>query len=368
MSDEPAVPGGEFLLYASEDGRVRLSVRVQDGTVWLPQRLIAELFQVSVPTVNGHLANIYDEGELDPGATIRKFRIVQTEGGREVSRLVDHYNLDAILAVGYRVRSVSGTQFRQWATAQLRELLVKGFVLDDERLKAGESRIGDYFEELLARIRDIRASERRFYQKITDIYATSIDYDKNSEISKSFYATVQNKLHWAIHGHTAAEVVHKRADAAKPNMGLTTWKNGPKGKIRKGDVCIAKNYLSEEEMAALNRVVTMYLDYAEDQAQRRQTMHMADWVRKLDGFLQFNERNILTHFGKVTHQLAEEHAHREFDKYEAQRRQIEATEPTSDFDRVVEEVKRLEAEQKVIEDQGGKTPPTLKNPRRKKPD
>jgi hypothetical protein len=203
MSDKLPLPGGEFLLYATEDGRARLSVRVQEGTVWLPQRLIGELFAVSVPTVNEHLGNVYDEGELDPGATIRKFRIVQAEGAREVSRLVDHYNLDAILAVGYRVRSIQGTQFRQWATTQLREFLVKGFVLDDEKLKGGITQLGDYFDELLARIRDIRASERRFYQKITDIYATSIDYNLKAEITQTFYATVQNKLHCAIHGHTA---------------------------------------------------------------------------------------------------------------------------------------------------------------------
>jgi len=357
MADELAVPGGEFLLYTSDDGLVRLSVRVQDGTVWLAQRLIAELFGVSVKTANEHLVNIYDEGELEPEATIRKFRIVQQEGDREVSRLVDHYNLDAILAVGYRVRSIQGTQFRQWATIQLRELLVKGFVLDDEKLKGGETAFGDYFEELLARIRDIRASERRFYQKITDIYATSIDYDAKAEITLTFFATVQNKLHWAIHGHTAAEVIKKRADASKPNMGLTTWKNGPKGKIRKNDVGVAKNYLSEEELSALNRVVTMYLDYAEDQAQRRKTMHMADWVKKLDDFLKFTDRNVLMHFGKVTHKLAEEHAHQEFGKYEAERRRIEASRPTSDFDRAVEETKRLEAEQKAIP----------KTPKRKKP-
>ncbi len=362
MSDNLPVPGGEFLLYTSDDGRVRLSVRVEDGTVWLPQRLIAELFGVSVKTVNEHLVNIYDEGELDPGPTIRKFRIVQTEGGREVSRLIDHYSLEAILAVGYRVRSVSGTQFRQWATTQLRELLVKGFVLDDERLKTGESQIGDYFEELLARIRDIRASERRFYQKITDIYATSIDYNPKAQITQNFYASVQNKLHWAIHGHTAAEIVKERADASKPNMGLTTWKNGPKGKIRKTDVCVAKNYLTEEELSALNRVVTMYLDYAEDQAQRRKPMHMPDWVKKLDDFLEFTDRNILTHAGKVTHKLAEEYAHREFERYEAERRRIEASQPTSDFDRAVEEVKRLEAEQKAIPKQ-----PAPKTPKRKKP-
>lgn len=351
MSDNLPVPGGEFLLYASDDGRVRLSVRVQDGTVWLPQRLIAELFGVSVPTVNEHLANIYEETELGPGATIRKFRIVQTEGGREVSRLVDHYNLDAILAVGYRVRSIRGTQFRQWATTQLRELLVKGFVLDDERLKEGPTALGDYFDELLERVRDIRASERRFYQKITDIYATSIDYDAKADITHTFYANVQNKLHWAIHGHTAAEVVVQRADATKPHMGLTAWKNAPKGKVRKADVSIAKNYLTEDELRELNRVVTMYLDYAEDQARRRKPMHMTDWVAKLNDFLRFTDRDILTHCGKVTQQLAQEHAHREFEKYEAQRRRIEATSPTSDFDKVVEETRRLEGEQKASDDE-----------------
>jgi hypothetical protein len=224
MSDPlPApLPGGELLIYQSEDGQTRFHVRIQAQTVWLPQRLMAELFQVSVKTVSEHLLNIYDEGELDPEATIRKFRIVQTEGQRQVERLVDHYSLDAILAVGYRVRSLRGTQFRQWATTQLRDLLVKGFVLDDQRLKEGQSIGQDYFDELLERIRDIRASERRFYQKITDIYATSIDYDADAEITKTFYATVQNKLHWAIHGRTAAEIVVERADAAKPHMGLTT--------------------------------------------------------------------------------------------------------------------------------------------------
>ncbi len=346
MSDDPAVPGGQLLIYTSPDGQTRLTVEVRDGTVWLPQRSIADLFGVSIKTANEHLGNIYDEGELDPGATIRKFRIVQTEGNREVSRLVDHYSLDAILAVGYRVRSNVGTRFRQWATAQLREYLVKGFVLDDERLKEGRSTLGDYFEELLARIRDIRASERRFYQKITDIYATSHDYDKNSETTKNFYATVQNKLHWAIHGHTAAEVVQDRADASKPNMGLTTWKNGPKGNIRKTDVAVAKNYLAEEEIAALNRIVNRYLDYAEDQAARKIPMRMVDWVKKLDGFLQFDERDILTHLGTVSHDDAKEHAEREFAKFEAERRRVEAIEPTSDFDRVVEDMKRLERESK----------------------
>jgi hypothetical protein len=252
--------------------------------------------------------------------------------------------LDAILAVGYRVRSPRGTLFRQWATEQLRDFLVKGFVLDDERLKKGDSLGEDYFDELLARIRDIRASERRFYQKITDIYATSIDYDARAEVTETFYATVQNKLHWAIHGRTAAEVIQARADATKPNMGLTSWKNSPKGALRKTDVTIAKNYLSAEELSALNRIVSMYLDYAETQAERKQPMHMADWVKKLDDFLKFNERNILTHAGKVSQALAQEHAEREFVKFDAERRQLEATEPTSDFDRMLESTKQLKQE------------------------
>lgn len=354
MSDNLPMPGGEFILYATDDGRIRLSVRVQGGTVWLSQAAMAELFQTSKQNVSLHLQHIFEEEELRPEATVKQYLTVQLEGERQVRRLIDHYNLDAILAVGYRVRSARGTQFRQWATIQLRELLVKGFVLDDEKLKDGPTQLGDYFEELLSRIRDIRASERRFYQKITDIYATSIDYDPKAEITQTFYATVQNKLHWAIHGHTAAEVIQERADSAKPNMGLTTWKNAPKGKIRKTDVSIAKNYLSQEELSALNRVVTMYLDYAEDQAQRRKSMHMADWVKKLDDFLRFTDRNILTHAGKVSQQLAQEHAHREFEKFEGERRRIEATAPTSDFDRAVEEARRLEAERKAIE--GGPAP------------
>ena len=221
--------------------------------------------------------------------------------------------------------------------------MVKGFVLDDERIKAGRTIGQDYFEELLARIRDIRASERLFYQKITDIYATSIDYDANAEITQSFFKTVQNKLHWAIHGHTAAEIICSRADAAKPNMGLTTWKNAPHGPIRKADVVVAKNYLTEHEISELNRVVSMYLDYAEDQARRKRAMHMADWVTKLDAFLSFNERNILTHAGKVSHEIAEEHAHVEFLKYDKQRRALEAQQLTSDFDRLVDDSRRLQA-------------------------
>ncbi len=346
MPDEPnlpqPVPGdGQILIY--QDGATRLQVRLEGRTVWMPQRLIAELFQVSVKTANEHLVNIYSEGELDLGATIRSFRIVQTEGSREVSRAIDHYSLEAILAVGYRVRSARGTAFRQWATARLSELLVKGFTMDDERLKEGRTIGADYFDELLERIRDIRASERMFYQKITDIYATSIDYDPALPVSQTFFATVQNKLHFASHGLTAAEIIKSRADAGRPHMGLTTWKNAPQGAIRRSDVSVAKNYLSEEEIRELNRVVTMYLDFAEDQARRRKPMHMAEWVERLDAFLQFNERNILTHAGSISHELAEHHAHVEFEKHETESRRLEAAQPTSDFDHAIEEVKRLEA-------------------------
>jgi hypothetical protein len=360
----PAPPDGQILIY--QDGATHLQVRLEGRTVWLSQRLIAELFQVSVKTANEHLVNIYSERELDSEATVRSFRIVQTEGRREVSRAIDHYNLDAILAVGYRVRSARGTAFRQWATARLSELLVKGFTLDDERLKEGRSIGADYFDELLERIRAIRASERVFYQKITDIYATSIDYDPAHHLSQTFFATVQNKLHFAIHGRTAAEIIKGRADAVKPHMGLTTWKNAPHGAIRKADVTVAKNYLSQPEITELNRVVTMYLDFAEDQARRKKPMHMAEWVQRLDAFLQFNERNILTHAGAVSHQLAEEHAHAQFEQYDAERRRLEAAQPSSDFDRAVEEVKRLEASAAPARERGAKKAVRKSQPKRGK--
>jgi len=349
----PVPPGGQMLIY--RDGSLNLQVRLDGQTVWLTQRLIAELFQVTVPTVNEHLRNICGEGELDAGATIRKFRIVQTEGGRRVSRDVEHYNLDMILAVGYRVRSPRGTQFRQWATAQLRELLVKGFVLDDERIKAGRTMGQDYFDELLARIRDIRSSERLFYQKITDIYATSIDYDPSAEMTQRFFQTVQNKMHWAAHGHTAAEIIHQRADAAKLHMGLTTWKNAPAGPVRKADVSIAKNYLGKDEIEALNLIVSAYLDFAELQARSRRPMHMSDWIVKLDNFLCLSERDILTHAGKISHELAEEHAHAEFAKYEEQRQRLEDRLMT-DADKLVSQAKRVQA----------KLPPGPKKTRRRR--
>ena len=337
----PSEAGGEFLLYQSEDGTARVQVRLADETVWLTQKQMSELFQRAVPTISEHISSIYDEGELEPSPTVRKYRIVQNEGQRQVERLVDHYSLEVIIAVGYRVRSHRGTQFRQWATALLREYMVKGFALDDQRLKDSRNLGPDYFDELLERIRDIRASERRFYQKITDIYSTSIDYDPRHPLSQEFFATVQNKLHWAIHGHTAAEIVRDRADAAKPNMGLTTWQNAPTGSIRKSDVAVAKNYLNEEELRSLNRIVTQYLDYAEDQAERRRTMTMADWKERLDAFLRFNEREVLTDAGSVSHEVAKTLAEREFARHEARRRQLGAAEPTSEFDRLVEQTRRL---------------------------
>jgi hypothetical protein len=252
-----------------------------------------------------------------------------------------YYNLEVIIAVGYRVRSHRGTQFRQWATALLREYVVKGFVLDDQRLKDIRNLGADYFDELLERIRDIRASERRFYQKITDIYATAVDYDPNHPLTQEFFATVQNKLHWAVHGQTAAEVIAGRADATKPHMGLTTWAKAPAGKVRRADVSIAKNYLTQGELRELNRIVTQYVDHAEDQAERRRTMTMADWRARLDAFLRFNEREVLADAGRVSHEVAKQLAEEQFDRYDTECRELEATEPTSDFDRLIQETKRL---------------------------
>jgi hypothetical protein len=332
----PQTPG--FVLYEAPDGRSRLAVRLDGQTVWLTQAQMAELFQSTKQNISLHVQNVLEEGELPEDSVVKDYLTTAADGKSYTTK---HYSLDMIIAVGYRVRSTRGTQFRQWATATLAEYLTKGFALDDQRLKDGTNWGADYFDELLARIRDIRASERRFYQKITDIYATSIDYDANAPLTQEFYATVQNKLHWAITGHTAAETIIARADADKPNMGLTTCKNSPKGPIRRTDVGVAKNYLGEQEIAALNRIVTMYLDYAEDQAARQVPMHMADWVTKLDAFLTFNERNILTHAGKVSAAMAEKHADREFTKFDKARLEREAQEPTSDFDKIVERAKTL---------------------------
>ena len=329
-------PRSEIFLYQTEDGRTRIQVRLEDETVWLTQRLMAELFQKDVRTINEHIRSVYDEGELVPEATIRKFRIVQTEGTREVSREVDFYNLEIIISVGYRVKSHRGAQFRLWATQRLREYIVKGFTLDDERLKqAGE---GNYFDELLARIRDIRSSEKVFWRKVLDIYATSIDYDPNTDLSREFFAVVQNKMHWAAHGHTAAGIIAARVDAAKPNMGLTSW-TGPRP--TQADSEIAKNYLSAGELDTLNRLVTIYLDFSELQALNRKPMYMKDWIDKLDEFLKVSERNILKHAGSVSHKVAIDKARGEYDTF-----RMQMTEEPSPVERhfidAVKRVKKLE--------------------------
>lgn len=306
----------EILFYSTPEENANVEVFYEFETFWLSQKKMAELFNVEVNTINYHLKEIFKSGELNEEATIRKFRIVQREGARDVSREVEFYNLDAIIAVGYRVNSVEATRFRIWSTNTLREYIIKGFVMDDERMKQGTQFGKDYFEELLERIREIRASERRFYQKITDIYAQcSIDYDPKAEITLTFYKTVQNKLHWAITGKTAAEIVAKRANAKLPNMGLTTWKNAPKGKILKSDVSVAKNYMQQDEIDELNRIVSMYLDYAENQAKRNVAMTMNDWIEKLDAFLQFNEYEILSNAGTVRHDVAKRLAEKQYDQF-----------------------------------------------------
>lgn len=302
-----------LIFYQTEDGQTRIEVRLENESVWLSQKLMAELFQKDIRTINEHIQNIYTEEELKPESTIRKFRIVQMEGSREVARTIDFYNLDVIISVGYRVSSHRGTQFRIWATGRLKEYLIKGFTLDDERLKQGGR--SNYFDELLARIRDIRSSEKVFWSKVLDIYATSIDYDPHIETSKNFFAVVQNKMHWAAHGNTAAEIIYARADAGKTHMGLTSWS----GKNpRKSDIEIAKNYLNKEELDILNRIVSMYLDFAELQALNRKPMYMADWVTKLDHFLRMTERDILSHAGKVSHEAALDKARTEYLKYHQQ--------------------------------------------------
>lgn len=326
---------GEITLYESVDGVARVEVFFESETFWLSQRRMAELFGVEVNTVSYHLTEIYRSAELAEGATVRKIRTVQQEGGRSVARELDHYNLDAIIAVGYRVNSRQATQFRIWATTTLREFIIKGFVLDDERLKQGRRFGRDYFDELLQRIREIRASERRFYLKLTDIYEQcSIDYSRDAEMTQTFFATVQNKLHWAITGKTAAEIIVGRVDAAKPHMGLTAWKNAPGGKILKPDVMVAKNYLADDEIKALERVVSMFLDYAENQAARQIPMRMADWANKLDAFLQFNEYEILIDAGRVSHEVARGLAEEEYARF----RVIQDRDYESDFER---EAKRI---------------------------
>ena len=309
---------GELILYRSQDGSARIQLRAVDGSVWLTQAEIAELFGITPQTVTRHIQAIYADGELDPKATCTEYVQVRSESDRKVRRRLNSYSLDVILAVGYRTRSERGVQFRQWATTHLREYLVKGFAMDDERLKQAGG--GDYFDELLARIRDIRSSEKVFWRKVLDIYATSVDYDPAAEASQRFFATVQNKMHWAAHGHTAAEIVHARADAGQRNMGLTSWPGAERGKPPlRADAGIAKNYLQEDELGALNRIVTAYLEFAEIQATNRRAMAMADWIAKLDDFLRVADREVLDHAGRISHEQAKLKAEAEYDRFRAVR-------------------------------------------------
>lgn len=324
----------DFLIFTKQTGGDGIQVRLHDENIWLTQKSMAQLFDCSTDNIALHLKNIFQTGELDEMATTEDSSVVQTEGERNVRRNVRFYNLDAVISVGYRINSVRATQFRKWATDVLKQFTIKGYVLDKTRLENGQIFDENYFDHLLDEIREIRASERKFYQKITDIYATASDYSPNSIISKTFFATVQNKLHYAIHGSTAAEVIYTRADHQKKNMGLTSWKNSPKGKILKSDVGIAKNYLSETELQDLNQFVSMYLDYAERQAKKKIPMTMEDWAKKLDVFLEFNEEAILTDKGKVSTAIAKSFAESEFEKY----RIIQDKTFVSDFDKYLAEL------------------------------
>lgn len=335
---------GEIVVYQSDDGRIKLEVRLQDETVWLTQQLIAELFQTTVPNVSMHIRNIFEEGELTPEATIKKFLTVRREGNRDVRRELEFYNLDMIISVGYRVKSLIATRFRIWATHQLKEYIIKGFVMDDERLKnppVKGSAVPDYFDEMLERIRDIRASERRMYLRVREIFAMAADYEPTWSETTKFFSVIQNKLHFAATGMTAAELIRSRADYLLPNMGLTSWKGD---EVRKTDVTVAKNYLKENEIDELNRIVTMWLDFAEDQAKRRKQVFMKDWEQKLDDFLRFNERRVLPGAGKMGKQMAVGHARAEYDKFEIRRREYkEAMGET-------ETIRQLEQAAKMLED------------------
>jgi len=323
----------QIIIYQTENGETKLDVRFQDETVWLTQKLMAELFQTTSQNITIHLKNIFEEGELEEEATCKDFLQVQKEGNRDVKRKQKFYNLDAIISVGYRIKSHVATKFRQWATQHIKEYIVKGFVLDDERLKNPDLPF-DYFEELERRIQDIRTSEKRFYRKITDIYATSVDYDPTLDISIDFFKTVQNKLHWAITGKTAAEIISLRANSKKENMGLTNWRGD---KIRKTDVSIAKNYLNEDELTSLNNLVEQYLIFAQGQAMRRIPMHMKDWIEKLNGFLTLNDRDILNNAGSISHTLAKENAEREYEKFKDSEQKM-ITE--GDFEKAIKKIEQ----------------------------
>jgi hypothetical protein len=337
LTDKPT----NILIYQAEDGKTHINVHLDNETVWLTQIGLTELYQTTKQNISLHIHNIFKECELKRDSTVKKYLTVQKEGNRDIKRELEYYNLEMIIAVGYRVRSHRGTQFRRWATERLSEYLIKGFTLDDQRLKERRGLGDDYFDELLERIRDIRASEKQFYRKITEIYSLSADYDPNAEMTREFFATVQNKLHWAITGHTAAELIAERASAEKPNMGLTSWKGK---KVRQVDVSVAKNYLDEHELHSLNRIVTMYLDYAEDQAERHQPMYMKNWEKKLDAFLQFNGREVLKDAGRISAEIAKDLAHSEYEKYRIARLNHEINELDEEFDSIIEQLqKRIEA-------------------------
>ena len=327
----------EILLYQGKDGKLRLETRLENESLWLTQKQLAELFQTTVPNINIHIKNIFAEGELEPEPVIKDFLITATDGK---SYNTKHYNLDLIISVGYRIKSTVATHFRRWATERLREYIVKGFTMDDERLK--ETGGGKYFEELLARIRDIRSSEKVFWRKVLEIYATSMDYDPRAEVSRDFFRVLQNKMHWASHGHTAAEIVYQRADSSKANMGLTNWSGSLP---RKADIGVAKNYLEENELNILNRIVMLYLDFAELQALERKAMYMKDWIIKLDDFLRLSGRDILEHAGKIAHEDALQKARTEYEEWH-QEQLGKPTEVEKHFVDVVQEVKRLEKKDK----------------------
>lgn len=325
---------GKILIYQNEKGDPKIDVYFEADTIWMTQRSMADLYQVDVRTINEHVVNIINEGELSDEATIRNFRIVRLEGSREVEREIKHYNLDMVLAVGYRVRSNVGIHFRRWASGVLTEYMRKGFVMNDERLRNPKEFGADYFDELLERIRDIRASEKRLYKKVTDIFSLAVDYDSKSEIAQNFFKSVQNKLEYAATGHTAPEIIAARADAKKGNMGLTAFKGA---RVRRTDVTVAKNYMTQEEISTLNLIVNMYLDYAELQAKNHREMHMSDWETKLGEFLRFNERQVLKNFGTVKREIAEKLAFEQYEKFDAHRKRLEA----ADVDELTENVKRL---------------------------
>jgi hypothetical protein len=350
----------EFLIFTNQAGENGLTVRYEDNTIWLTQKLMAELFDVSIPTINEHLKNIFDSKELNQNSVIRKFRITANDGK---SYDTNFYNLDVIISIGYRVNSIRATQFRQWATQVLREFAIKGYVLDKKRLENGRFLGEDYFERLLAEIREIRLSERRFYQKITDIYATAIDYNNDAPTTRDFFAKVQNKLHYAIHGYTAAELIKQRANSTQPNMGLTNWESSPEGKILKTDISIAKNYLTAEELESLGRIVNAYLDLAEERAKRKIPMTMEDWAKRLDEFLKFDDREILQNAGRISTEVAKSHAESEFEKY----RIIQDRLFESDFDKSLQNIEQQISETVTTKPKNSVTViKTEKKPRNKK--